>query len=165
MIFVRNWSENIITMSQRGNPDLELLASSHISLPQGQGLGIQLTLGGQSCMTRGHSSSWIRLCQQPESPTGLSLQWTSSTFSFCLYQMGWQQIRRSLAEIPWQIFSTLLLCFFLAAAPSKAPFLHYFFPPCKRPKRSTVCIQLKSWLIWRHSGHCGYCVLVHIWLR
>ena len=103
MIFVRNWSENIITMSQRGNPGLELLASSHISSPQGQGLGIQLTLGGQSCMTRCHSSSWIRLCQS-ESPTGLFLQWTSSTFSFCLYQMGWQQISRSLAEIPCQIF-------------------------------------------------------------
>ena len=43
-----------------------------------------------------------------------------------------------------QTFFSLFWCafFFLVAASSTMHFLHYFSQPCRRPKRSTVCIQL-----------------------
>ena len=43
-----------------------------------------------------------------------------------------------------QTFFPLFWCafFFLVAASSTMHFLHYFSQPCRRPKRSTVCIQL-----------------------
>ena len=114
--------------------------------PQGQGLRTA-DIGRQSCVTRCHSSSWMQLCLQPETSTGHFFPWTNSTFSFCFHQMGWQQVWNSLAELLCQTFFhyfgvCVCVCVFLVVASSMMPFLHYFSHPCRRPKRSTVCIPL-----------------------
>ena len=91
-------------------------------------------------------------CLQPETSAGHLFPWTNRTCSLCFHQMGWQQVWNSLAELLCQTFFfflcqtffSLFWCAFfpLVAASSTMHFLHYFSQPCRRPKRSTVCIQL-----------------------